>query len=260
MGTKTAIKLAEQKAATTKTTPAPAPAEPLESSEASPAPANGKAKATKPHLTGFCSVERRIRDGSEPSAQYKDTDPFFHHRLCKGCDCPHHLATEQRCVLCGRTARPGADRCTDDPIACEKRHEKQIANADRHAELQASLIGIAKQQSAERKERAEPRKTTGTCEHCGEPTKGGKFAIGHDAKLKSILAGEALGMGGTSINWKLQADALAELMLRGWITKKVDEAEAAKPSKQWVAATKIYNDAKGRDEWLAARIAERMPK
>lgn len=247
---------------TPKSKPEPAPVEPQASSEPSPAPApNGKTSG-KPriHLTGFCTTERKVRDGSEPSAQYKGTDPFLHHRLCKGCDCPHHLADEKRCALCNRTVRPGETQCTDDPVACQARHEKAIVNADRAEELRARQIGIAAARSTERKERkaSEPRATTGACEHCGAPTKGGKFAIGHDAKLKSILAGQALGQQGASINWKLQADALAELMIRGWITKKVDEEGNPKPSKQWMAATKIYNDAKGRDEWLAARIAARI--
>jgi hypothetical protein len=47
---------------------------------------------------------------------------------------------------------------------------------------------------------------TGRCEHCGVPT-GGRFAPGHDAKLKSTLVA-----GARQGNFK----DVAELVLRGW--------------------------------------------
>lgn len=57
---------------------------------------------------------------------------------------------------------------------------------------------------------------SGRCEHCGAPT-GGRFAPGHDAKLKSDL-------------WKGAAAGsykdYAELVLRGWVEKtKSDRLE-----------------------------------
>lgn len=49
----------------------------------------------------------------------------------------------------------------------------------------------------------------GRCEHCGAPCgKRSRFAAGHDAKLKSVLFGEAR-RGNTK--------SLAELLLRGWL-------------------------------------------
>ena len=52
-----------------------------------------------------------------------------------------------------------------------------------------------------------PRPSVGACECCGEPTKGGKFLPGHDAKMKSRLRAAAK-----------QGDlgAQAELEQRGW--------------------------------------------
>jgi hypothetical protein len=49
----------------------------------------------------------------------------------------------------------------------------------------------------------------GRCEHCGAPT-GGRFAPGHDAKLKSDLW-----KGASGGNYK----DYAELVLRGWVEK-----------------------------------------
>lgn len=49
-------------------------------------------------------------------------------------------------------------------------------------------------------------KGPGVCEHCGEPTKGGRFIPGHDAKLKGDLIRE-----GTP-------EATAERVIRGWAT------------------------------------------
>lgn len=46
------------------------------------------------------------------------------------------------------------------------------------------------------------------CEHCGEPTKGGKFVAGHDAKLKGELLTAAK---------ELDAEALAEIITRSWL-------------------------------------------
>lgn len=58
----------------------------------------------------------------------------------------------------------------------------------------------------------------GRCEHCGAPT-GGRFAVGHDAKLKSELT--SLGHGG-------DADAWAEMLVRDW-ARLVDRHKWPKP-------------------------------
>jgi hypothetical protein len=60
----------------------------------------------------------------------------------------------------------------------------------------------------------------GACEHCGEPTKGGRFVPGHDAKLKGELLRE-----GTP-------GAEAERILRGWSHEAPSSAAASKLVKQ----------------------------
>ncbi len=57
---------------------------------------------------------------------------------------------------------------------------------------------------------APPRARSGKCECCGEPTKGGRFLPGHDAKLASQLKA------------KVQCgddEAYAEMERRGWLNK-----------------------------------------
>ena len=56
------------------------------------------------------------------------------------------------------------------------------------------------------------RAAPGRCQHCGAST-GGKFAPGHDAKLKSQLLKGA--RAGSAKDW-------AELRIRGWVTTQME--------------------------------------
>lgn len=69
---------------------------------------------------------------------------------------------------------------------------------------------ISERKQIEKLERVvETKPTSGRCEHCGDPTKGGRFVAGHDAKLKGLLKKQAeLG----------QLDAIVELLARDWPT------------------------------------------
>jgi hypothetical protein len=85
-----------------------------------------------------------------------------------------------------------------------------------------------------------PRKAgSGFCEHCGEPTKGGRFIPGHDAKLKGGLIREAT------------IEAAAERVIRGWSS----EAEAYDRGKTGTAQLRKLV-AQG-DGFLRSRIAAR---
>jgi hypothetical protein len=55
-----------------------------------------------------------------------------------------------------------------------------------------------------------PKPKVGSCECCGEPTRGGRFVPGHDAKLASILRAKVKGG---------DQDAYEELKRRGWLKK-----------------------------------------
>jgi hypothetical protein len=134
-----------------------------------------------------------------------------------------------------------------DPHACAARVElrrrndpvwQKIQRAKSHAALkrraqrldqQPLLIGLAADQdeaidrmhdfldglSDARKERGrtapkKPKPRTGECECCGEPTRGGRFLPGHDAKLVSTLL-ERIRSGDDA--------AYAEMERRNWIKK-----------------------------------------
>jgi hypothetical protein len=77
---------------------------------------------------------------------------------------------------------------------------------------------------------------SGICEHCGQPTKGGRFIPGHDAKLKAILERDT------------SDEAMAERVLRGWI-KGSDGVGARGPISKFI---------KQGDGFLRSRIAARI--
>jgi len=87
-----------------------------------------------------------------------------------------------------------------------------------------------------RKAKAGASTTGNRCEHCGEPTKGGRFIPGHDAKLKGDLIREATD------------EATAERVVRGWLSSGWDD-KAGKVAKL-VA----------KDGFLQARIEARIGK
>lgn len=58
------------------------------------------------------------------------------------------------------------------------------------------------------------RKRVSTCQHCGEPTRGGMFLPGHDAKLKSDLQAKVKDESKENQPGRLRA--VAELAMRGW--------------------------------------------
>lgn len=138
---------------------------------------------------------------------------------------------EPYCVDCKTTdsVDPETWSCVDQ-LACQNRVRDRLEMAPLHRQLQecrsdsaerarrirreAELIraGVPTdeidefERPQERRPRL-PRPTTGQCECCGEPTRGGRFLPGHDARLKSRLRKAAKGG---------DQEAAAELETRGW--------------------------------------------
>lgn len=79
----------------------------------------------------------------------------------------------------------------------------------------------------------------GRCEHCGEPT-GGRFAPGHDAKLKAGLTEQAMNAPRAKA-----AEAWAEMILRDWDC-------LVAPSKRDRIRTEVLQDA----DYLISQEAE----
>lgn len=189
--------------------------------------------AAPPWLSGCCRDEELVRTGVVASS----APPEEHHRLCPGtivnrgsvkaCACPHHDGEPERapadprraCTRCGhdRTDRTkhleGWSMTCDDVDAC---------NADIQRKLRESpnFARMVENRERDRQRRAEldareaaagtSRPKVGRCEWCGEPTRGGRFLPGNDAKLKSRL--QKLGESG-------DVGAIVELMYRGWPIK-----------------------------------------
>lgn len=84
----------------------------------------------------------------------------------------------------------------------------------------------------------------GICEHCGCPTAGGRFAPGHDAKLKRDLVAQVE---------KGDVEAYAELFWRHWTSQEMDR----NIDRRFQDAALIFVNTGG-SAWFEARIADRM--
>lgn len=203
------------------------------------------------YISGHCILEKEARAGI-----IKTSDAERFHRQCRNndgkCHCPHHSDNEQDCKFCG-TMVVGADQCSDKE-ACEARMSKRLEGQRRTAELE-EMSTRSKEKTNVAKREARP-KGSGRCEHCGEPTSGGKFKMGHDMKLKGELF-RAVRNAQTPQERARSVHALAELMIRGWVPKDLDQASEPKPTKVWQMAERIYNNAANRDQFLADRIKGR---
>lgn len=175
--------------------------------------------ATDVYISGFCNSEKQVREGILSS----NADPEHFHRLCRAtdkCRCPHHSDLESACELCGAMLSDGTARCSGaEEEACADRMRRRLAANKRAGEYRAMRAASQQGKSAVRSE----RRGSGVCQHCGCETKGGQFAMGHDAKLKSTLI-RAARVG--------DDEARAELVYRNWLPKDLTaegvEAQAVK--------------------------------
>jgi hypothetical protein len=167
------------------------------------------------------------------------------------CRCHDGDAHPLRCLTCnqpGQTMEHG--HCVDtetcnarvaatldaDPLMQKLRASKE------HGRKARALANDTDPEAPNRVKRA-PRNRVGVCEHCGEPTKGGRFVAGHDAKLKGDLK-RAAEQG--------DVEALVELYVRDWPVKNV---KADQPTTD--AARTAYNGITKSATWLAARNLQR---
>lgn len=199
-------------------------------------------------LFGDCKIARSIIEGGDAPRSGGSTADWWHDKCLAAthngpatwlCSDPWH-DENPKCSMCREpyTVEEAADGFLTSERTCadyEGCHERQ---ADRRQTPRMAVVAEclrkAEIEKAEKKERRDPDtpsrsrsprlpKTSGQgrvaqakpatildcrCEHCGEPTKGGKFVAGHDAKLKGLLleAGKAL-----------DPDAVAEMLTRGWV-------------------------------------------
>jgi len=160
------------------------------------------------------------------------------------CNCHSH-DNPRRCLICGAADHDLAAGYCVDTDQCAAYLDHALDNSPVMAKLQASKNHGRQQRQETNETRPAPkssRPNTGTCEHCGEPTKGGRFVAGHDAKLKGDLkrAAEAGDL-----------DALVELIVRNWPTAKVKVTDEQTSKANLAAST-------AGKTWLAGRNAGRI--
>lgn len=166
--------------------------------------------------------------------------------------------SKKGCEACGDLTR-GVPTCLAD-LECQDRYiQHMVNNSQGMANLNAADPAKFKQLILGRHTRytgvtqmatkSEPRekkvKEPTFCEHCAEPTKGGKFDIGHDAKLKGILGRQALDG---------DKEAMLEIIVRGWPYPKgdIDGVEGE--------ARALLKGNQDRQDWLDKRVEARIAR
>lgn len=213
-----------------------------------------RATATTEFLTGWCSSAKLIEEGRMPTTgdpdELRAKCPIVivgANGIAHRCSDPSHEGVDVSniCKTCGYKSDTG--EVTD--YACVETEECTARVRDR---LMASPTYRLLQECREASERANvernasrPGKAPGRCEHCGEATKGGRFRMGHDAKLKSQLMGSAR---------EGSAADLAELLARKWVNEKWVAVEGL-PEHQKVSALELA--ARGED-YIESRVLARI--
>ena len=159
------------------------------------------------------------------------------------CDCICHAHLHpKRCLVCNHSDNEMASGICVDTDACQDRLNRTLDNDITMQKLRASKEHGRRQREIAATNTPRIQVTrTGQCEHCGQPTKGGRFIAGHDAKLKGELK-RAAESG--------DRDALLELHLRNWPVHTV------KVSPELLAETRLEADSLTQ-RWLDQRNLER---
>ncbi len=217
-------------------------------------------------LTAICNTAQDIADGTinVDVVDGKTADEW--HAICPVatlhggrltiCNHEWHVAYP-RCWICktfggGEIDLDPVRRCCQDREACADRANARLHDDPRferyrqYAEMAALDENGEPKPKRERKPAAD-RPTSGRCQHCGEPTKGGKFVAGHDAKLKGDLM--------RLVNDHQDPEALAELMLRpsGWYKSERLKVDPGTQTQADEIVQKVETET-----YLAERSAERM--
>lgn len=154
-------------------------------------------------------------------------------------------AERRRCVdraACAtRIADAHREFCKTDPTMIQVRAIQAETSASREARKAAERAAETGEASDPRAEAARPtkgrKKAAGTPQRCqcgcGATTKGGRFAMGHDMKLKGRLFEVARNAGSPALE---RLEATAELIARGWSLQGIPEATTV------AARTRVNNE------------------
>lgn len=219
--------------------------------EATPA----KPKVPSSKLTTWCKTAGLVDAGTVATDA---TGPEWHSK-CKGvllggngqvqsvCPCVCHKG-QKRCSDCGTEdseLNPATLRCVNR-THCAERIQAKLESSAKWKMLQ-ECVAAGRAVAAQREPRvpSQARAREGTCQHCGEPTRGGIFLPGHDAKLKGSLRKAALSSAA-------DVDAMVEVIVRGWD----DQRDRGHPvyTRALAEVEKLPEDG---GQWLRDRVAER---
>lgn len=146
---------------------------------------------------------------------------------------PNQVEPDPSCTECGHQGGAEVDQVQwlcHDQAACSARVDKRLADnltwqmlqeakadgarvrAEKNQTRRGNMSENAPADKAARPRR-EPKPKVGTCHHCGDPTKGGQFVAGHDAKLKGQLQRIAIDRNAPT---GARVDAVTEQLIRGW--------------------------------------------
>jgi hypothetical protein len=172
-------------------------------------------------LMGQCGTAEQVEEGMVKSP----TTPEEWHELCpvgifqagkwRVTLCVHEWHERNpKCRECRRhvegDALDATSRCLDRED-CIQANQVRLYDSPGHRAIEAIRERVEEVKASQPKRERTPteaRPTSGSCHHCGAPTKGGKFVAGHDAKLKGELIREA--EAGSAV-------AVAEQIARGWL-------------------------------------------
>lgn len=183
-----------------------------------------------------CQTAAKVAAGDARST----TAPEEWHRLCRmvfGHNVVITPATPKTAAVVSREVRTCACPC----------HEGQEMPVE---VLPAPKSSYAQRKAAERPPKAEKAPGSGRCAHCGEPTKGGIFVVGHDAKLKGVLGGALKSYFAGHLT-EFPLDDVAELVARRWL--KPYQAEQLTGSMMDAAYARSQEEG-----FLAARVEMRQ--
>ena len=193
-----------------------------------------------PIVFGYCMQGSHHRCPGVLLDATKDERGRRVHARC-ACDCAHDLCGN--CKRTGTEKDPTTNRCSN-----ERDCEDHLEGARIHHPGYRIAREIREQPKATARRKGRHMAKEGTCEYSGEPTKGGRFRPGGDAKLKSYLLKEG------------NVESCAEMIARGWFRDDI-HTEAFGGEDQVAKAEDIVPNAnEKRDEWLQKTTAKRIDK
>lgn len=190
------------------------------------------------NISGFCETAEDIEAGKVRSS----STPEQFRSKCRITDCGDICAWR----AAGNPPHVDPDPWDVDPKWMEQSAVMDAASKQARAEKAAERAARRTDEDGnpvEIKSRGPARPTSGKCEHCGEPTRGGRFVAGHDAKLKGDLLRAAQ---------QGDIEAYTEMLQRGWSKDGHRKTVAAETIE---AATNLLDTING--TWLEARVANR---